>query len=380
MTAYGEVETAVSALKLGAYDYIKKPFLLDDMILVCEKALETVRLKREVQDLRGRYREEYGFDNIVGNSPPMKEVFEHIKNIATSDTSTILLRGESGTGKDLVAKTIHFQSSRFNKPFVEINCAAIPDTLLESELLGHERGAFTDARELKKGLFEKASGGTIFLDEIGNMNPIMQAKLLKIIEDKKVRRVGGLEDIEVNVRIIAATNLDLWSAVNKGNFREDLYYRLKIFPIYLPPLREHKEDIPLLIKYFLDRFNREFKKRIIGVSEEAIRLLMNYGWPGNVRELKNVIERGVIVGKGDTILPEHFPKEINSPDSSKREIFNLPPDGISLEDVERGFILQALIRRRGNKTQAARLLNISRDTLRYRMKKLNIEFKDIETG
>lgn len=373
MTSYGDVEMAVNAMKWGAYDYVNKPFNLEDVRLSVRKALETIRLKKEVELLRNEQRSKYGFDNIIGTSPIMQEVFDMVKKIARSDATTVLLQGESGTGKDLLAKAIHYQSSRAEKAFIAINCGAVPDTLLESELLGHERGAFTDAKVKKAGLFEQADGGTIFLDEIGEMKMDMQVKLLRLIEDKSFRRVGGVKDFKVDVRIVAASNKDLASMVKDGAFREDLYYRLKVFPIYVPSLRERQEDISLLISYFIDVFNKEFKKNVRGVSPEALSLLNNYAWPGNVRELKNVIERAIILGGKEEITTDQLPKEILPEIQAEivdgNGVFQLPPQGVDLEAVERELIQQALERTGGNQTHAAKLLAISRDALRYRMQK-----------
>lgn len=376
MTSYGEVETAVNAMKLGAYDYVNKPFNLDDIRFSVRKALETVRLKKEVDLLRSRQKEQWGFDNIIGNSPVMREVFEMLNKIARSDATTVLLQGESGTGKDLVAKAIHYRSSRFEKPFTAINCATVIETLLESELFGHEKGAFTDAKARKLGLFEQGDGGTIFLDEVGEMKLDLQVKLLRVIEEKSIRRVGGVKDIKVDVRIIAASNRDLAEMAKEGSFREDLYYRLKVFPIYIPTLRERKEDIPLLINYFIGFFNKEFKKSVNGVSPEALAFLTKYSWPGNVRELKNVIERAIILGGNEEIIPEHLPKEVLleslGEEGGSHGIIKLPSQGVVLEDVERDLIRQALEMTSGNQTHAARLLAITRDALRYRMQKYGL--------
>ncbi|MDY6843426.1 MAG: sigma-54 dependent transcriptional regulator [Thermodesulfobacteriota bacterium] len=382
MTALEEVQTAVTAMKLGAYDYVSKPFKLEEVRKTVFKALETVLLKKEVTYLRKKQMETVGLDNIIGNSQSMQEVFTRVKQIAQSDATTILLRGESGTGKDLISQTIHYQSSRFEKSYIEINCAAIPETLLEAELTGYEKGAFTDAKGRKKGVLELGNGGTILLDEISEMSTQMQAKLLRILENKRFRRLGGLEDIIIDVRIIAATNKDLWTAVQDGTFRQDLYYRLKVFPIYLPSLRERKEDIPSLAKHFIDIFNKESRNKVNGMSPEAEALLIEYEWPGNVRELKNVIERAVILGEGSKIMPHHLPREIvtnSSLDLEKKNGITLPPDGVCLEFVEKELIRQALERSNGNQTHAAKLLGLSRDALRYRMKKFGyLEEKEKE--
>jgi|Deesub1362A_J573_1020465.scaffolds.fasta_scaffold01496_6 DNA-binding NtrC family response regulator len=373
ITAFGDVQTAVKTIKLGAYDFVEKPFNMDKLRILLQKALETGALRKEVSQFRTQLSSRYGFDSIIGQSPRMKEVFQLIKKVALSDASTVLLQGESGTGKDLVAKVIHYQSARAEKPFIEINCTAIPETLIESELFGHERGAFTDAKTSKKGLFELADGGTIYLDEIADMRPGTQAKLLKVIENKCFKRVGGIKDIEVDVRVIAATNRDVAEEVKRGNFREDLYYRLKVIPVYLPPLRERKEDIPLLAKFFIDQFNREFKKQVKGLAKETEKLFLQYPWPGNVRELRNVIERAMILESTEYILPEHLPVELQSGQVGSAAPSNLsiklPPGGVDIEEVEKELIRQALDATRGNQTKAARLLNLTRDTLRYRMQK-----------
>ncbi|MEK6582734.1 MAG: sigma-54 dependent transcriptional regulator, partial [Nitrospirota bacterium] len=269
ITAFGDIQTAVKTIKLGAYDFVEKPFNVDKLKILVAKALETVSLRKEVSQFRSQLSLKYGFDSIIGQSEEMQKIFEIIKKIAKSDATTIMLQGESGTGKDLVAKVIHYQSRRSDKPFMEINCTALPETLIESELFGHEKGAFTDAKAMKKGLFELADGGSIYLDEIGDMKPSTQAKLLKIIESKMFKRIGGVKDITVDVRIIAATNKNLAEEVKSGNFREDLYYRLKVIPVLIPPLRDRPSDISDLAKYFINEFNREFKKNLKGISKET---------------------------------------------------------------------------------------------------------------
>ncbi len=376
ITAYGGVDSAVRAMKLGAYDYIEKPFDLARLNIVLKKALETATLKREVRQLRGEQQEKYSFDNIIGESDVIRKVASVARKIAESDATTILIHGESGTGKDLLAKVIHFNSSRADKAFIEITCTALPETLIESELFGYEKGAFTDAKTAKKGLVELADGGTIYLDEIGDMKPSTQAKLLRVIEEKTFKRIGGLRDIKVDVRVIAATNKNLEDAVKGGDFREDLYYRLKVIPIYMPPLSERREDIILLIKYFINVFSRELKKNPKELSADAKKILADYSWPGNIRELKNVIERVFILEEGDAILPEHLPKDISITaargDERNKSTFALPYEGISLENVEKDFIRQALQISSGNQTKAAKLLGLSRDALRYRMQKFEL--------
>lgn len=376
MTAYSSVDSAVEAIKLGAYDYINKPFNHDELVVTIGRALESSRLRREVRHLRAEQQRRYGLSNIIGQSGAMREVFELIEKIARSQATTVLITGESGTGKDLVAKAIHYASDRASAPFMNITCSALPETLLESELMGHERGSFTDARALKKGLFELADGGTLFLDEIGDMGVLLQAKLLRFLQEKTFKRVGGVKDITVDVRIIAATNRDLAKAVKNGKFREDLYYRLKVIPISLPPLRERKEDIPLLVKSFVDAFNQEFKKSTTGVDEEAMDCLMGYHWPGNVRELRNVVERAMILENKPKLTTEDLPREIRDPSrdrpASVPEGFRLPEMGFPLKDIENEMVRQALDKSRGNQTRAAKLLSISRDALRYKMKKYGL--------
>ncbi len=373
VTALGVLETAVKAMRMGAYDYINKPFNLDELAIVIKKALETGELKREVAHLRSEQTRKYGISNIVGGSRHMKNVLSMVEKVARSDASTVLIQGESGTGKELIAKAIHYESARADKPFMAINCAAVPETLLESELMGHEKGAFTDAKSQKKGLFEMADGGTIFLDEIGDMEPGMQAKLLRVLEDRAFRRIGGTKDIQVDVRIVSATNKDLLKAIEEKTFRNDLYYRLQVIPIFLPALRERRDDILVLTEHFINHFNREFGKSVKGVSKMAEKFLAEYSWPGNIRELKNVIERAIILENEDTLLLEHLPQEMVSKTSSGPGTgplnFRLPPEGIDIEDVERELIRQALEVAEGNQSKAAKKLNLGIDAFRYRMKK-----------
>ena len=377
MTAYSTVETAVEAIKLGAHDYINKPFDQDELILTVRKALETSRLRREVLALRRHQEERYGLSSIVGDSPAMKDVFRMVTKVGRSAASTVLITGESGTGKDLVAKAIHFASERAGGPFMNITCSALPENLLESELMGHERGAFTDAKSSKQGLFELASRGSLFLDEIGDMGILLQAKLLRFLEEKTFKRVGGVRDIRVDVRIIAATNRDLAAAVKENRFREDLYYRLKVIPIELPPLRERAGDVPPLARHFIDQFNRELRKSCRGLTEEAMALLKRYPWPGNVRELRNVLERAMILEDKELLDESDLPSELreNAPhpvEEAGSDGFRLPQGGYPLERMERDLLVQALERAGGNQTRAARLLSISRDALRYKVKKFNL--------
>jgi len=371
ITAYGSIETAIQAIRLGAYDYITKPFDLEAIILTVRQALEAALLKKEVTYFRKQENIRFGLHRIIGPSPAMQELRQQISQIAQSEASTVLLEGESGTGKDLVARTIHNESARAGQPFVEVNCAAFPETLIESELFGYEAGAFTDAKIKKAGLLELANRGTLYLDEIGDMNPALQAKLLNVIENKRFRRLGGVKDLLVDLRFIAATNRNLAAVVEKGGFRRDLFFRLKVFPITIPPLRDHMSDLSLLISFFLGEFCREFKKKIQGLSPEAHKLLTNYLWPGNVRELRNVLERAFILCDGEYISPSHLPPELVTTSSYQfgDSPFKLPPQGISLETLEKDLLRQALETCKGNQMQASKLLGISRDVLRYRMKK-----------
>ncbi|MEW6601387.1 MAG: sigma-54 dependent transcriptional regulator [Nitrospirota bacterium] len=376
ITAHGDIETAVSTIKLGAYDFVEKPFELDRISVLIKKASETAHLKREVSFLREEKFDTYSFSNIIGESPVMKDVIALAKKVAASDANTILIQGESGTGKSLLARAIHYHSQRASEPFVEITCTAIPEALIESELFGHEKGSFTDAKASKKGLFEVASGGTIYLDEIGDIKLSTQAKLLRALEEKTFKRVGGLKDIKVNVRIVATTNKkNLEGAVRQGDFRADLYYRLKVFPIYLLPLRERREDIIPLAMHHISRFNKEFKKSVKSISPEAERLLLNYPWYGNARELRNVVERICILEDTDIIYPRHLPSEIVEYVDSEAEegtSIDLPSEGLSLRNVEKDLVVQALKKADNNQTKAAKLLGISRDALRYKMQKFNL--------
>jgi transcriptional regulator with PAS, ATPase and Fis domain len=315
----------------------------------------------------------FSIDDIIGRSRDMKQVLAMVRKIARSEAGTVFIQGESGTGKELVAKAIHCESPRANQPFMAINCAAVPEALLESEIMGHERGAFTDAKVLRKGLFEMADGGSVFLDEIGDMPLAMQAKLLRVLEERSFRRVGGTRDIRVDVRIISATNRDLQKAMAEKTFRNDLYYRIGVIPIVLPPLRERREDIIPLAEHFIALFNREFGKKVRGISRMAEKILTEYDWPGNIRELKNVIERSVILECEDTLLVENLPAELidRTVGRSGPLNFRLPAEGIDIEDVERELIRQALEMADGNQSQAARLLNLGIDALRYRMKKFD---------
>jgi len=369
ITAFSTVENAVEAMKLGAYHYVNKPFNLDEVVMLVEKALETTQLRREVRALRSSQSREYAFDAIIGSSPAMESIKALLARVAKSPASTVLLTGDTGTGKDLAAKTIHYNSDRARRPFVNITMSALPEQLLESELFGHERGAFTDARQQKRGLLETADGGTVFLDEIGEMTPGLQAKLLRFLEEKTFKRVGGLADIRVDVRVIAATNRHLEEEVSHGKFREDLFYRLQVMPIALPPLRERYGDIPLLASYYIDVFNREFKRHVRGLSADASTMLEHYQWPGNIRELRNAIERAMLLVEHEWLQPGDFTTLTRSVTPAE---FKLPAEGISLDEVERQLLVQALERSGGNQTQAGQLLGINRDQVRYRIEKFGL--------
>jgi DNA-binding NtrC family response regulator len=371
MTAFSNVDSAVEAMRLGAFHYVTKPFDVEEMARRAKSALEAIQLRREVRALRGNHRREYAFDAIVGRSLAVQRVKELLARVAESPASSVLLTGETGSGKDIAAKTIHYNSARAARSFVNVTCSALPEQLLESELFGHERGAFTDAREQKRGLIEMASGGTLFLDEIGEIVPSLQSKLLRFLEEKTFKRVGGLMDIRVDVRVVAATNRNLAAEVKAGRFREDLFYRLQVMPIELPPLRERRGDAPLLASYFVDAFNREFKRRIQGLTPAANRLIDQYFWPGNIRELRNAIERAMLLATHDWLEPGDFTGLAHSPAASP---FRLPDDGVKLEDLERDLVMQALERTGGNQSRAAELLGLHRDQVRYRIEKFGLQF------
>ncbi len=370
LTSFVSVDTAVEAMKLGAFHFANKPFNVDEVAATVARALETTRLRREVKQLRANEARPYSLRAIVGESETMAALRQMVAKVAASPSSTVLLTGESGTGKDLVAKTIHYSSDRASKPFMNITCSALPEQLLESELFGHERGAFTDARMQKRGLLESADGGTVFLDEIGEMAPTLQAKLLRFLEEKSFKRVGGAADIHVDVRVVAATNRNLEDQVEKGAFRSDLYYRLDVLPIRLPALREHPDDVRGLVRFFIDAFNAEFKKRVSGVSPAADTLLKTYGWPGNVRELRNVVERAMLLAESDRLEVDDF--SALKTGRASGDPFDLPAMGVDLEELERSLVVQALRRAGGNQTKAAALLGLNRDQIRYRIEKFGL--------
>ncbi len=372
ITAHGSIETAVKAMKLGAFDYITKPFSADEFIITVNKAIEFARVQAELNFYRKEQKSHYGLNAIIGTSKEINEVKAIIKRVASADVKVILVEGESGVGKELIARAIHSEGQRSKKPFVAINCASLPENLLESELFGYEKGAFTDAKTAKDGLIEFADGGVLFLDEIGDMPLSLQAKLLRFLEERTVRKLGGLTDIKVDVQLVVATNKNLKKLVSEEKFREDLYYRIKVVPIYVPPLRGRPEDILEIARYYIDYFNREFKKQIKGFSPIAQKLVLNYDWPGNVRELRNTIERAMIFEDKDLIMVERLPLEIISVSSRqpKEKIgIKIPESGIDIEEVERELLKQALTISKGNQSKAARLLNIGVDAMRYRMKK-----------
>jgi DNA-binding NtrC family response regulator len=373
MTAYGEVDTAVEAMKNAAYDFVLKPFALEKLKVTISNALEAHRLKTEVAYMSEKRTRKSVFNNFIGQSSAMQEIFEKIKKIGESKANTILITGESGAGKELVARAIHACSYEEPRPFMEINCAAVPETLLESELFGHEKGAFTDAKTRKKGLVELAEGGTLFLDEIGEMGITLQARLLRVLENKTFRRVGGVQDLHVNTRIISATNRDLKTAIEEKSFRKDLYYRLKVIPIHIPSMRERKEDIPLMVHYFVDRFNKELGKHVKPLKRSVMEPLVDYDWPGNVRELRNVIERAMLLDAEDEILLEHLPQEIRGKveisgqtEASYDQLASYFP--MTLKEVEKIQIQKTLTQTNGNKSKAAIILGISRQTLREKLK------------
>lgn len=398
ITADPQLDDIKTALKLGAYDFVGKPLDFDELHVAMKNALETTNLRSEVQALRSEVHRRNGYQNVVAVSSKMIELMNFVQKVAASSATTVLIQGESGTGKDLIAKAIHYESTRQAKPFVAINCSAIPETLMEAELFGHERGAFTDAKQMKKGLFETADGGSLFLDEIGELSPLLQAKLLRVLEDQVIRRVGGTRDTQVDVRVIAASNRDLEKAVREGQFRQDLYYRLAIIAIFISPLRERKEDILPLVEFFIEHYNRRFKKSVRGVTDETRRLLVSHNWPGNIRELRNAIERAMILEDEPLLRPVYLPFSVGQsggptaferttspsdsgttlPDGRSLPRLYIPQGGTSLEEVEHTMVELAMRQANGNQTHAAKLLDISRDALRYKLKKFGLLHGDEE--
>jgi two-component system response regulator AtoC len=374
MSAYGTIDTAIEAMKLGAYDYISKPFKPDEIILTLKKAEERERLRKENEFLRKEVQKEYSFKNIVSKNEKMLNIFEVIKKVAPYK-STILITGESGTGKELIARALHYSSDRAQLPFIPVNCGAIPENLLESELFGHVKGAFTDAIRTKKGLFEEADGGTLFLDEIGELPSQLQVKLLRVLQDGEIRRVGESKSIQIDVRIITATAKDLIKEVNENRFREDLFYRLNVLPIHIPPLRERKEDIPLLVQHFINKYSESMNKNVVGITSKALDALINYRWYGNVRELENTIERAVVLTDRENIELENLPIEIQN-FQDQIQLAPLAEEEYSIKKTSRflemNLIKKALKKTKGNHTHAARLLEISHRALLYKIKDYGI--------
>ncbi len=374
LTAQGTVETAVEAMKEGAYDYLTKPIDIQRLKILLDKIVVRLETLREVKALRRQLREHGAFGTLIGNSPEMRKIYQIVEQAAPTSAS-VLITGESGTGKELVAQTIHQLSPRASFPFVAINCAAIPETLLESEIFGHEKGAFTGAADRRQGCFELADRGTLFLDEIGEMTPATQVKLLRVLQEQRFRRLGGRTEQTVDVRVIAATNIDPLEAVQKGALREDLFYRLNVFAFRLPPLRERKEDMPLLIQAFVAEFNARNQKAIAGVDHETMQLLENYNWPGNVRELRNVIERATILAPGPLIEPKHLPPSFVAEPAAPQKVQVALAPGTTVEEAERRLILMTLEHTRDNKTRAAEILGISLKTLHNKLNKLRLRPK-----
>ncbi len=397
ITADPQLDDVKAALKLGACDFVGKPIDFDELHDAISNALAANSRENPDQVRRGRVRNG-GSENVIAVSPKMTELMNFVAKVASCEAMTILIQGESGTGKDLIARSIHAESSRRERPFVAINCSAIPETLMEAELFGFEKGAFTDAKQMKKGLFEAADGGTLFLDEIGELSPLLQAKLLRVLEDRIVRRLGGTTDLRANVRVIAASNRDLEKLVREGQFRHDLFYRLAVIAIFIPPLREHKEDILPLVNFFIDHYNGIFRKSIHGISDATRDLILSHDWPGNVRELKNTIERGMILEDGPFLRPMDLPSscageadgrtmfERSSPTDGGLKLPNgralphlfIPEGGTSLEEMEHRMVELAMDQANGNQTNAAKLLDISRDALRYKLKKFGLVHGDVE--
>jgi DNA-binding NtrC family response regulator len=371
MTAFGTVENAVEAMKLGAADFLPKPFSLDHMMTVVEKALDVRELRDENQRLREALDQRYQFDNIVGRSPAMREIFQTIERVAPT-RATVLLCGESGVGKDMIARAVHHHSPRRDRPFVKINCTALPENLMESELFGYEKGAFTGANMTKLGKFEQADTGTVFLDEIGDVPAAIQVKLLRVLQEREFERLGSNKTRHIDVRVLAATNVDLRAALEQGTFREDLFYRLNVMPLNIPSLRERKEDIPFLVDHFIKKLSPEVGSGVTGISEGGMQVLAAYHWPGNVRELENVIERSLVMSSGETLNAEDIRLD-TAPRSRGPAVESFLPEGMTLEEFEQSIIREALKRANGNKSQAARLLGLTRNALRYRLSQMGLE-------
>ncbi|MFZ3092006.1 MAG: sigma-54 dependent transcriptional regulator [Nitrospirota bacterium] len=382
ITAHGTRNIAMEAIEKGAYDYFIKPFDVNEMRIVIKRAVEKIGLQKEIKNLKESLSEKYGLGNIIGDSPPMQQVYDLVKKIADTDI-TVLITGESGTGKELIAQTLHYMSNRRDKPFVKVNCAAIPETLLEEELFGHEKGAFTGAHQQKPGKFEIANNGTMFLDEIGDMTLSTQTKILRVIQEREFERIGGVKPIKVDVRLIAATNMDLIKLISEGRFREELYYRLNVMPIHLPPLRERQGDIPLLAEHFIKKYNKRFNKNIKGIMPEANDILLKYNWPGNIRELENLIQRGVVLAKdeiGAEINPPNPPLLKGGEGGLVRQGFSLADEPLTMlkkaekskEEIEKEMILEALKMEKWRREETAKRLEISRKSLHNKMKKYGL--------
>lgn len=377
MTAHGNVEVAVSAIKMGAYDFIEKPFHIDKLRITMKNALNAAELRKSLDLAQSREQGKYGFNALIGKSEATKEIVHLFHKLVDTDPKTILITGESGTGKGLAANILHFNGVRAERPFMELNCAAIPETLLESEFFGHEAGAFTDAKRMKKGILEIADGGTVFFDEIGDMSLALQAKLVKVIEERNFRRIGGMKDISVDVRVIAATNQNLKELVSKGAFRADLYHRLNVISFEMPPLRNRKDDIPLLTDYFVSHFNREFHKSVAIIPFEVRELFLRYHWPGNIRELRSTIERAMLLSEGKELNPRYIQLDETEDNmkidkSDGRMVLKIPIEDASLIKIEEKVIKEALDLNDWNQTRTAQMLGITREVLRYRMKKMGI--------
>jgi two-component system response regulator PilR (NtrC family) len=378
MTAYSTAETAIEAMKKGAYDYLSKPFKVDEIKVIIDRAIERRSLSLEVERLQGALQRKYAFGNIIGKSTAMQQVFDVVERVARSRTS-VLIFGESGTGKELVAKAIHYNSARADKPFIVINCGAIPEALMESEFFGHVRGAFTGAVQAKKGLFEAAHEGTIFLDEIGELPLTLQVKLLRVLQERRIKPVGGTQEFDVDIRVIAATNRNLEEDVQKGQFREDLYYRLNVIQLTLPPLRDRMDDVPHIARHFLRKYEADMGKEIVGIESDAMDALLEYPFPGNVRELENIIERAVTFETKSRITLESLPHHVSErkrPPRASTDTLTLPPEGLDLEktmaDLEKSLLVQALERTGGVKTEAAKVLQISFRSIRYKLEKYGL--------
>ena len=366
MTAFSSISSAVEAMKLGAEDYIGKPFQLDELVITVEKALERRSLRREVRELRAEVRDKYNFSNIVGRSKPMLQLFEVIRRIAARRDASALIIGSTGTGKELVARAIHYNSDRKDAPFMPINCSAIPETLLESELFGHQKGAFTGAHETRRGLIEEAQGGTVFLDEINTLSQNLQVKLLRVLQERVVRRVGGRENIPISIRLVSASNQDLEEAVKRGEFRQDLFYRLNVVPVHLPDLKDRREDIPLLVSHFLQKFAQQHGEPLRRFASEAMRVLMTHAWPGNVRELENAVEHALTMGSDETLTVQDLPASITAPERDIVE--EAIVDNVPLSELERRYILRILEKMGGHQIKTAEILGIDRRTLYRRLR------------